>query len=63
MSDKPIPSPCISLCLLNDDDVCVGCYRSAGEIRDWISYNNDERLDVLEKCGERARKINPLASY
>ncbi len=56
-----IPSPCISICALNEDDVCVGCYRTAKEIREWMLMDDDEKLDVLAKSSERARKNNPFA--
>jgi predicted Fe-S protein YdhL (DUF1289 family) len=60
MSDKPIASPCNSICSLNQDDVCIGCYRTNTEIRDWSYLDNHQRLDVLVLCGERAQKNNPF---
>ena len=60
MSDKPIPSPCNSICSLNDEDICIGCYRTNTEIRDWSYLDNYQRLDVLVRCGERAQKNNPF---
>ena len=60
MADKPVASPCNSICSLNDEDVCLGCYRTAGEIRDWSGLDNDQRLGVLIACGERNRKVNPF---
>ena len=33
----------------------LGCQRSADEIRRWGLMSNDERRDVLQRCGERAR--------
>ena len=35
--------PCVSLCALDEDDLCVGCQRSADEIRRWGQMNNEER--------------------
>lgn len=60
MADKPVASPCNSICSLNDEDVCLGCYRTANEIRNWSGLNNDQRLDVLIACGERNSKVNPF---
>ncbi len=60
MSDKPIASPCTSICMLNDEDVCVGCYRTSQEIREWSYLDRDQRLDVLVRCGERNQKNNPF---
>ena len=32
MSDSEPESPCISVCVLDENDICVGCFRSADEI-------------------------------
>lgn len=56
-----ITSPCVSICALDKDDVCIGCYRTAKEIRDWLLMDDDERLDVIMKAAERGRKNNPFA--
>ncbi len=62
MSGKAtIPSPCISICAMNEDDVCIGCYRTAAEIREWMLMDDEEKLEVLQKSSERARKNNPFA--
>lgn len=60
MSDKPVKSPCNSICTLNDDNLCAGCYRTSEEIRTWSVLDNDQRRDVLIACGERNRKVNPF---
>ncbi len=53
--EKPVASPCVSLCALDEDDLCVGCQRSADEIRRWGLTDNEERRQVLLRCHERAR--------
>jgi predicted Fe-S protein YdhL (DUF1289 family) len=58
MPDQAVTSPCTSICTLNDEDVCVGCYRTRKEIQDWRYLNNDQRQDVLILCGERGAKAN-----
>ncbi|MFA0813599.1 DUF1289 domain-containing protein [Microbulbifer epialgicus] len=58
--ERPVKSPCISVCALNDDDVCEGCFRSGMEISRWGSMNNDERRAVLKLCTERARQMGRL---
>lgn len=55
-----IPSPCVSICSMNSDDLCIGCYRTAREIREWLLMEDDERLVVIEKAGERSKKYNPF---
>lgn len=48
-----IPSPCVSICALNDEDVCVGCYRTGDEITRWWGMENAEKQQTLDKAKER----------
>lgn len=48
-----VPSPCISICVLNDEDICEGCYRSGEEIADWLMANDTQKLTILERCEQR----------
>lgn len=50
---QPVRSPCVSICALDEQDLCVGCYRSGEEISRWGSYSDDEKRDVLRKVAER----------
>ncbi|WP_375177641.1 DUF1289 domain-containing protein [Marinobacter mobilis] len=52
VSDK-VRSPCVSVCALDANDVCIGCHRSGDEIMRWTQMTNDERRDVLKKVAER----------
>ncbi len=56
LREKPIKSPCISLCALDIDDICMGCQRTGDEISRWGKMTNDERRDVLEQVERRARE-------
>ena len=53
MSDDEPSSPCISVCVLDDDDVCIGCYRSASEITDWFMATREQKREVLRLARER----------
>lgn len=53
--EKPVRSPCISVCALDEDDLCVGCQRTGAEISGWGKLSNDERRAVLQRVEERAR--------
>ena len=55
-STLPVVSPCVSICALDDDDVCVGCHRTGEEITRWSEMDNAERMAVLEKVREREQK-------
>ena len=57
-----VRSPCVSICALGDDDICIGCHRSAREIADWVLSADEERRAVLMRAADRARRNNPFAS-
>ncbi|SHF99036.1 hypothetical protein SAMN04487965_3087 [Microbulbifer donghaiensis] len=58
--EKPVKSPCISVCALNAQDICEGCFRSGMEISRWGTMSNDERRSVLKCCTERARQMGRI---
>lgn len=60
MSAEEPKSPCISVCVLDDDDICMGCYRSATEITDWVMLSADEKRAVLKQSRERYEASNPV---
>jgi predicted Fe-S protein YdhL (DUF1289 family) len=53
-----VESPCIRLCTLDDDDICVGCYRSMAEICAWGDAVNAQRRQILATA-ELRRKAHP----
>lgn len=55
---KEIKSPCISVCVLDENDVCEGCYRNVREITDWSGMDNDEKRVVMVAVGERYKALN-----
>ena len=60
MSDRGVRSPCVSICVLDEQDICTGCYRSAAEITDWVMMNDDEKREVLEQARQRFEVSNPI---
>jgi predicted Fe-S protein YdhL (DUF1289 family) len=45
---RAVLSPCVGVCALDDDGLCLGCHRSSAEIARWIQMNDDERLRLME---------------
>ncbi len=45
-----VTSPCIRNCCLDDQDICLGCYRTMAEITGWTRTGNDERRQILIRC-------------
>lgn len=54
--EKPVASPCVSVCALDIDDICMGCYRTGQEISYWGKMSNEEKHEVLRRCAERESK-------
>ncbi len=47
MTRTAIPSPCISVCVLDPvRDMCVGCYRNRAEIGEWSRADDDRREEI-----------------
>lgn len=52
VADK-VRSPCVSICSLDEQEVCIGCQRTIDEIMNWSGMSDEERRKVLEKVAER----------
>lgn len=49
-----IPSPCLSVCKMDvAADLCQGCLRSIGEIRDWSTRTDEEKKMIWARIEER----------
>ena len=46
-------SPCIRNCCLDDFDVCVGCFRSIEEIKEWGVVDQHRRRRILLNAERR----------
>ena len=53
--ERPVASPCVQVCALDDDDICIGCQRNVAEITRWARMDNAERRQVLLLCHARAQ--------
>lgn len=53
---QAVMSPCVSICALDDEDICVGCYRTGMEISRWGSMTDDERREVMTLVAEREKQ-------
>ncbi|PXF29480.1 hypothetical protein WH50_20230 [Pokkaliibacter plantistimulans] len=51
---KNVESPCISVCELNAQNVCIGCWRTLDEISRWWDMSNNEKREVLQKADARS---------
>lgn len=51
------PSPCVRLCTLNDDDVCVGCGRTLQDIIGWTKMSEAEKAACVERARQTLHKL------
>ncbi len=50
---ETVPTPCVRKCCLDDNDVCLGCFRTMEEICRWNEAGDEERRAILKNCSER----------
>lgn len=46
-------SPCVSVCALDGNDLCIGCLRTGEEIAQWGAMNNQQKSSVLKRVADR----------
>ena len=49
-------SPCVRNCCLNDDDICMGCFRSLEEIKQWGGSDAFNKQAIL--VAAKARRLD-----
>ena len=57
---KLLESPCVRNCCLDEQDICLGCFRSITEITQWALVSDQERrVFLINSALRRAQhKIN-----
>jgi len=59
---EKVISPCVRNCCLNENDICLGCFRSLTEITQWTLVNEKTRQEFLKKAEKRRLKSPPRLS-
>lgn len=54
---EKVRSPCVSVCALDENDLCIGCHRTGDEILRWTRMTNQERREVLQEVAKREEKV------
>ena len=42
-----VASPCVDICRLDAQGLCIGCRRTLGEIAEWSQASDARRLEIL----------------
>jgi predicted Fe-S protein YdhL (DUF1289 family) len=48
-----VPSPCVNICRLNAQGLCIGCRRTLNEIGEWSLASDARRLEILSALKSR----------
>ncbi|WP_346828537.1 DUF1289 domain-containing protein [Pseudomonas abietaniphila] len=52
-----VPSPCISVCRLDEGKVCTGCFRHVEDIREWRAATDERRREIVRQASERRAQL------
>ena len=57
---QPVESPCVKICVIEDDGLCVGCARTLDEIARWSQMTPQERRTLMAQLPARRRERGRL---
>ena len=58
-NNSPEITPCVSLCYMDESNVCMGCFRTSEEITGWRSKTEDEKIAITIRCKKEIAKLAP----
>ncbi len=53
----PPPSPCVSVCLVGEDGLCLGCLRTVQEIGRWPLMDAGAQWRLIDQLHERRKRL------
>ena len=42
-----VESPCVRNCCIDQQDMCLGCFRSITEILEWSNVSTEKRSEII----------------
>ena len=45
---RAVLTPCIGVCALDDEGICMGCHRTTDEIARWGQMDDAERMHLMD---------------
>lgn len=51
-----IEKPCIRKCCLDENDICLGCFRTFDDMIKWHKTTIEEKNTMLKEAKERKKK-------
>jgi predicted Fe-S protein YdhL (DUF1289 family) len=55
-----VASPCIGICRLNAQKVCMGCGRTGNEIAEWLAASDARRMTIALEARIRLASLQPI---
>ncbi len=53
-NEKEIETPCVGVCTMDENTgFCLGCYRTADEIKNWWDKTNPEKIAIFKQLDAR----------
>ncbi len=57
---RAVATPCIKVCIVDGaSSLCLGCFRTLGEIGGWSTMSDEHRAAVTAELPERRARIDP----
>ena len=56
MKNKKIVTPCVSICRLDKENICIGCGRTKKEIREWLIFSDKRRSAIMLRLSHKRVK-------
>jgi uncharacterized protein len=53
VTDAPVASPCIDICRLDAQGLCIGCRRTIEEISEWSRASEARRREIVRELAAR----------
>ena len=62
LTSSRIESPCIGVCQLDQDNVCVGCLRTLSEISLWSRLSSLQKAAIMLEIKSREERLNKVSN-
>lgn len=49
-----VPSPCIAVCRLDENGICIGCKRTRSEIAIWSYLFEEEKQEIVDRINNES---------
>ncbi|MCF6172096.1 MAG: DUF1289 domain-containing protein [Bacteroidales bacterium] len=56
-------SPCSHVCTRDLNNICLGCFRSMDEIRDWWKFPESKKQQVIKNTEKRKTQKDEADSF